>query len=44
MATKRKGTVTVARDFARHLRKYGKRVFWKAERREARKLTIRQGG
>lgn len=42
MATKRNGTVTVAREFARHLRKYGKRMFWKAERREARRLANRQ--
>lgn len=40
MATKRKGVVTVAQSFNgwwKHLRPYGKRMFWKAERKAAKR-------
>lgn len=37
MATKKTGMLTTSGEWARHLRKWGKRVFWKAERRQARK-------
>jgi hypothetical protein len=33
MSTKRKGLVTVSGEWAKHLRKWGKREFWKGERR-----------
>ena len=34
MATKKKGTLTTSGEWAKHLRKWFKRKFWKAERAE----------
>ena len=36
MATKKKGFLTVSGEWAKHLRKWGKRVFWKGERKVAK--------
>lgn len=36
MANIRKGQITVARTWARHLRPFWRRVFWKTERQAAR--------
>ena len=36
VATKRKGFLTVSGEWAKHLRKWGKRVFWKGERKAAK--------
>jgi len=38
MASKRKGQLTVSTEWAKHLRKYYKRVFWKGERKAAKHL------
>ena len=35
MATKKKGLLTTSIEWAKHLRKYGKRTFWKRERKAA---------
>ena len=40
MATTKKGTLTAAREWWKHLRKT-KRQFWKAERKAARKMAKR---
>jgi hypothetical protein len=37
MATKKKGTLRTSGEWAKHLRKYHKRKFWKGERKEAKK-------
>jgi len=37
MATKKKGQLTASGEWAKHLRKIGKRFFWKAERKEEKK-------
>lgn len=37
MANKRKGQLTTTSEWAKHLRKYLKRKFWKAERKEGKK-------
>jgi hypothetical protein len=39
MATKKKGTKTTSKEWAKHLRKWGKRAFWKAERKAGKKLN-----
>lgn len=41
MATKKKGLVTASKEWARHLRKIGKRMFWKSERATANKQLKR---
>ena len=33
MSTKKKGLLTTSKEYAKHLRKFWKRKFWKAERR-----------
>lgn len=38
MATKKKGLTTVSGEWAKHLRKWGKRAFWKVERLKTKKL------
>jgi hypothetical protein len=38
MANKKKGNLTVAGEWAKHLRKFLKRQFWKGERKAGRKL------
>lgn len=35
VTTVKQGTVTSSKEWAKHLRPYGKREFWKGERREA---------
>lgn len=35
MATKKKGLLTASGEWAKHLRPWGKRAFWKAERKTA---------
>lgn len=42
MAHKRKGQLTASSEWAKHLRKIGKRFFWKTERLEERK-EIKKG-
>lgn len=37
MATKKKGILTRAKEWWKHLRKYNKRAFWKGERRAVRR-------
>ena len=37
MSTKKKGILTLSKEWAKHLRKYGKRVFWSAERKAAQR-------
>lgn len=36
MSTKKKGLLTVSKEWAKHLRKWGKRVFWKRERKTSK--------
>jgi len=38
MATTKKGTLTVTKEWARHLRPFNKRMFWKAERKAGKQL------
>ena len=35
MSTKKKGVLTSDSEWRKHLRKFGKRFFWKKERKEA---------
>lgn len=42
MSTKKKGMLTTANDWAKHLRKWGKRFFWKKERLAERKLIVKE--
>lgn len=42
MATMKKGILTRAGEWWKHLRPYGKRQFWKRERRAAKRVA-RQG-
>ncbi|MGJ8745860.1 hypothetical protein [Polaribacter sp.] len=37
MSTKKKGTLTTDGEWRKHLRKFGKRFFWKAERKAGKK-------
>ncbi len=37
MATKKKGQLNTASEYAKHLRKFGKKLFWKGERSEEKK-------
>ena len=39
MATKRKGVLTASSEWAKHLRKRGKRAFWKSERKAGQKTA-----
>jgi hypothetical protein len=41
MAHKRKGQLTITKEWARHLRKFWRRQFWKGER-NAVKMVIRR--
>jgi hypothetical protein len=41
MSNKRKGQLTVSKEWAKHLRKFWKSQFWKGERTESKKI-IRQ--
>lgn len=38
MSTKKKGLLSVSGEWAKHLRKFGKKTFWKTERSKAREL------
>ncbi len=38
MAYKRKGQLTTSPEWARHLRTYMKRLFWKGERKEEKRM------
>jgi addiction module HigA family antidote len=40
MSTKKKGTLTTSGEWAKHLRKFKKRKFWKGERKEAKKVKL----
>ena len=42
MSTKKKGMLTTADDWAKHLRKWGKKFFWKKERLAERELIIKE--
>jgi hypothetical protein len=42
MSTKKKGLLTTSGEWAKHLRPYLKRRFWKTERATARKLAQRR--
>jgi len=42
MSTKKKGLLTVSDEWAKHLRKFGKRLFWKKERQAERELIKKQ--
>jgi len=39
MSTKKKGLLTVSLEWAKHLRPWGKRLFWKSERQAGRKAA-----
>ena len=41
MATKKKGNLTVTKEWAKHLRPKGKRMYWKNERK-ASKLNLKK--
>lgn len=43
MATIKKGTLTQAGQWWKHLRPFGKRQFWKRERRAAQRLCRHEG-
>ncbi len=38
MASKKKGLLTTSGEWAKHLRKWGKKMFWKGERKAGKKL------
>lgn len=42
MSHKRKGQLTVAAEWAKHLRKFLRRKFWKGERRAGRQLVRKE--
>mgnify|MGYP005866995261 CR=1 FL=1 len=42
MATVKKGTLTRASEYAQHLRKEGKREFWKGESKALQRETAKQ--
>ena len=44
MATKKKGLYVTAGEWAKHLRTYGKRKFWKKERARARTTITTKNG
>ena len=39
MSYKRKGQLTSVSEWHKHLKKFGKRLFWKAERKAQKKFT-----
>ena len=41
MSHKRKGQLTVTSEWAKHLRKYLKRQFWKAERKAGQRIITK---
>lgn len=42
MATKKKGILTNSPEWARHLRPFGRKVFWSKERMNVKKLIRRE--
>ena len=38
MSTKKKGILTSTKEWAKHLKKWGKRIFWKKERRAGKQI------
>lgn len=42
MGNKRKGQLTVDPEWHKHLRKVGKRFFWKRERQAAKKVILKE--
>lgn len=42
MAHKKKGQLTVSKEWAKHLRKYFRRQFWKSERKAGRTLIHKE--
>jgi hypothetical protein len=42
MSHKRKGQLTVATEWAKHLRKYLRRQFWKRERKASKKVVQKE--
>jgi len=37
-STKKKGILTSTKEWAKHLKKWGKRIFWKKERRAGKQI------
>ena len=44
MSHKRKGQLTVTKEWAKHLRKFWRRQFWKGERHAEKKLVRKELG
>ncbi len=42
MAHKRKGQLTVSGEWAKHLRKFCRRKFWKGERKAGKKMIMQE--
>lgn len=42
MSHKQKGQLTSHSEWAKHLRKFGKRFFWKAERSEEKRMVDKE--
>ena len=42
MANKRKGQLTTSKEWAKHLRKFGKKQFWRVERRVSKELIRKE--
>ena len=42
MASVKKGQLTATPEWAKHLRKFGKRLFWRGERRAEKKTAYEQ--
>lgn len=42
MSTKKKGLLTTSGEWATHLRKWGKKYFWKSERQAVKELIIKE--
>jgi hypothetical protein len=42
MAHKRKGQLTVSGEWAKHLRKFYRRKFWKGERKAGKKIILQE--
>lgn len=41
MSTKKKGLLTISGEWAKHLRKWGKKAFWRGERKAGKKIVKR---
>ena len=44
MSHKRKGQLTVSKEWAKHLRKFRRKQFWRKEKNEGKKLIRRELG